>query len=520
MFTILVFLLILPIFSSASFVIEAEDGEYNLWENINVQTKIVLTETTNGFLKIQVFCTKGSIIKLDPELVYYAPISIEIGKEKKVTLDYPLTIAGSCYFYASLETIDVTLNTKSNEFSVSDFANLTIKLNKEQFNPGEKIKIEGTAIKSSGKGLDGILSFYLDKPYEIEVKEGKFNSEILLPENIKSYFHNIEFTVKDKSGNYGNSILKISVNPIPTKVEINTNNVSFNPGETITITPVLKDQAGDKMNGTINVALYSGNELLHVKDILSGESTNYIFDSQAEKGIYKIKTIFNELRQEKEIAIGCYYGLKAIMEKQKLIIENTGNVKYEKPVLVIFHSEDKNQTFNHTINISLDVGKKQTYLLEAPEGNYTVSLIYQTESSQKEEKFENRFLTGNVVANVSLNPPLISNEMLKYSAIFVIAFILIILLIMGLSKRKTKMQKYSGQYREISPPKIKPQSENINEPKPAIKEQPKSFEKPRVFQNEFKTNSLARDSEKQKEIEKLRAESQWFIKRSLRKEGY
>ncbi len=519
-FISLLFLLMLPLFSSASFVIEADDGKYNLGENINIQTKIFLTETTNGFLKIQVFCMKGSIIKLDPELVYYAPISIEIGKEKKVTLDYPLNVAGKCYFYASLETTNVVLNTKSNEFFISDSINLDVKLNKEKFNPEEEIKIEGTAIKESGNKLEGKLSFYIDdKPYEIEIKEGKFDYEITLPKNIKSYSHSLNLIAKDINGNYGNSNLEFYINPIPTKIEIRTNNLSFNPGETIIITPILNDQAEDKMNGTSNIALYQKDKLLYSKDVISGESTTYTFDTQAEKNIYNIKVIYNELKQEKEITIGYHYELKAIIEKEKLIIENIGNVKYEKPIKVIFYSSETNQTFNNTLNLSLDVGKKQTYLLEAPEGNYTISLIYPTESIQKEQKFENNFLTGNVVASVSLNPPLISNEMLKYASIFVIAFILILLLIMGLSKRGRK-QKYTGQYREIAPPKIKPQSENINESKPIIQEKPKSFEKPRVFHNDFKTNSLNRDSEKQKEIDKLRAESQWFIKRSLRKEGY
>mgnify|MGYP000731118206 CR=1 FL=1 len=144
----------------------------------------------------------------------------------------------------------------SNEFKITKNINLEITINKEYFNPGEQIKIEGTALKENGEKPNGIVLVTIDNVYSVPLKDGKFEFENTLWDKIKSGKRVIKIEARDSSGNSGNESKEITINQIPRNLKIIANN-SYNPGDKIKINAILLDQSGETMNKEIILTLYN-----------------------------------------------------------------------------------------------------------------------------------------------------------------------------------------------------------------------------------------------------------------------
>ncbi|MBS3073554.1 hypothetical protein J4465_02040 [Candidatus Pacearchaeota archaeon] len=491
-------------FTQASILIQNPKETYNFGNIIHFESKIEQPEQFGGFFRVQLYCDN------DPnktELLYYSPIYLEANQEKKITFDYSATKHGLCHFYAKIEKgNEIIESQKTLDFKISNKIFLILNKNKEQFKPGEEIKIQGTAIKENGELVDGTLAFDFDKHYAVSVKDGKFVFPLTLAKEIESYNHELAIYASDSNGNNGEDKLIFYVIPVPTKISINPNNNSFLPSETAIIYSTLYDQADDYLNGTLTVAIYYNRKLMSVSDTGSGNFSLFKFDWNSLPGNYEIQAQGYGLEQKINIHLLEQKILIGNITNGTLRIWNKGNIEYNDKVLILFDMVNQNKTYNSSVNVDLNVGKYSDYVLEAPQGEYSLELIYPGNSESIRESLGKQLLTGSVVASINLEERKDNINFANYSAIFLILIILIILLIMGI-RTKNKRQNMDKYY--VSP-------RQNPRPKSSI-QQTQSNSKPRVFEPKPTTNSLKKSPDRQQEIEKLREEAKPFIERALRK---
>ena len=93
----------------------------------------------------------------------------------------------------------------------------------------------------------------------------KFRNEYFFPSDLKAgnYLVKLNAYEEDKNGvstNTGIAQYNISVNQVPTNLELTLNDKAINPGNQIQASAILHDQTGDPINSTIffNIKKFCG----------------------------------------------------------------------------------------------------------------------------------------------------------------------------------------------------------------------------------------------------------------------
>lgn len=423
-FTFLVVLLLLLVLpgANAAITLRGHAAIYNLGDNLDIEVNISESEPLNGFITLNLDCDNSSL------LFYKVPLSIEAEKEKFLevpSLFLSEHMLGLCYIKAALEDIENNAidEVSTEHFTVSNIINLTVVFNKKVLLPGEKLAIEGKAIKLNGKKLDGSAKVTLDGvDYPSLVKDSFFEVETSLAKDIKSNEHVIEIFVFDSFGNKGSAFGTIFITPVPTTLELMPNKGSFLPEEDLSVRAILYDQAHDEISRNVILSLTSpaGKEQLNVK-VLTGELVGYTFERGALPGNWQIKAISSGLEAKGTIVMQEHKAIDMSLAGSILHIINMGNVLYAETIGVEFKQGDSITAKNETI--SLDVGEETSIKLSAPNGNYDVSV----EGVIMKKTFSNVPLTGSVIAVRKLSDIRKAN-FIKYSSI-VLLFVIILLLI-------------------------------------------------------------------------------------------
>ena len=309
-------------------------------------------------------------------------------------LVYPNNLLGSCFIEAVIEdSKGIVLHKDSTErFLITDKINITFNLDKEYFLPGEQMKFSGKAIKLNNEIADGIATVDLLKENTVVVEKGSFSGSIDLERNIKSGKHDIVISVKDDDENNGEITKEIRIIPIQTELGIGINNRSFFPDEKIKIKAYLLDQANDKIYDDVTFFIYSpdGKEAF-TQLSLADREVEYKLPKTAMYGNWKIKAKTKALEAFETVYVQKYTSADVEITNGILYVTNTGNVPYSKEMEITFEQDGK--TVTRIENISLNVGEKISYVLNAPDGSYNIGV----ETADAREVFENIPLTGKVI---------------------------------------------------------------------------------------------------------------------------
>ncbi|MEK6839475.1 MAG: hypothetical protein AABX72_00915, partial [Nanoarchaeota archaeon] len=90
---------------------------------------------------------------------------------------------------------------------------------------------------------------------EKEIYDGRFSKSIQIPYTITSGTQTITLEIEDLYGNRGTLPLSIIVDPSPTKLDFTKEKDSYLPHDTVKITPVLVDQAGNVVATDIGIII-------------------------------------------------------------------------------------------------------------------------------------------------------------------------------------------------------------------------------------------------------------------------
>ncbi len=378
----LIFLVLLGSFVSADIIIQGQPKElYNIGDTIDIPLKIVALENIKNTFSMNILCNG-----IETE-VYKADIKLSSGQEQSLN---PIIIldksrigktAGICKIKASLKDIYAL----TNEFKISDLIVIELKNPKLEFTPEENIIIEGEAKKENGELVNGFVELSMTNQGEsIEkidtVNNGYFYLNHSLERNAKAgeYLVLVKVYEKDPSGditNNGFTDYNIKVKQIPTSIEIIFENTEVNPGDNLKVKAVLHDQTGEKIDSNVIITIKNDkNKIFEQVDKLTDEFLEFPIKYNEPPAEWKIFAVSNKLSSESTFKINEKQDVKIELINKTLIVTNTGNIPYKKTLLIKIGDKSMN------IDIDLDVGENEKYILSAPDGEYQIEVISEGEN--------------------------------------------------------------------------------------------------------------------------------------------
>ncbi len=391
------FLVTFSMMVGAEVILSQPSSIYNLGDTIPITATVASSVSANGYYQMYLICA-GSEKEFYRQYLVLTP-----GDEK--TMDAIILLNDDTMGSAGTCKIKGKFNDQyslTQEFAVSDKTTITASLEKEVYNPEEGVIVKGSAIKENSQAVNGFVEVKIpEKQISVSgiVNDGSFLLNFSFPKNTKSQIYTVDVEVyeKDSSGkkiNSGTTQLALTINQIPTTLEIEIPKSEIDPGDTLTFTPKLFDQAGDVMrtSGVYTIKDPTDKIMEQLKGDTGLEQSYYIKNG-SKAGQWKIFSVAYKNTAEKTFKV--LEREEAYMELRNttLYVKNTGNVPYTKTILVKLGEESKN------IETNLAVGEDKEYNLNklgAAGGSYDVKI-----SDGDRELSGNIFLTGKAIASDS-----------------------------------------------------------------------------------------------------------------------
>jgi len=216
--------------------------------------------------------------------------------------------------------------------------NIIAELDKVQISPGESIKIEGSVQKNSDSSLvnDGTIKLIFDGvEYESVLSNKKVVYEFNTCTDVVSNYHDIDLTITDDLGNYGEATVQYFVVAVPELLTINLDREDYAPGENVQITVGLNDQADEAVTEEVEVKIYDAkNKRVFKELVLSNEEFGYELEDYAVPGEWRIVVKGVGLKVEKTFNVQSNEKILISLIGQTLEVTNVGNVYYSKPLMI------------------------------------------------------------------------------------------------------------------------------------------------------------------------------------------
>ena len=277
--------LVLPLVSSTIIVSDDMDSVYNIEDEVEIDFSIERQRYIRDYVDVFLVCDDDLLVKRD---------SIEIEEDESVNFSYsfPATIKGDCF--VKIEFGDESAKTE--EFKVSDNIDINYNINNVVFYPGDKIEINGSAVKDNGNRLDGYVHISADKlinkTYNID--KGDFSFQHVIDDSTPTGDYDIvleayEKNINEEVINKGIEEKEIEVKPVASFIRIFTNE-SVKPYYNASIVAFVYDQGDKKMdNKSVLIKIFNPDrDIVLEKRYDGGDYFNYVFESNARQGFWEI----------------------------------------------------------------------------------------------------------------------------------------------------------------------------------------------------------------------------------------
>ena len=225
---------------------------------------------------------------------------------------------------------------------VDNTLNIVVGLDSVQINPGEEIKLEGSVQRNvDSKVLEsGDVKILFDEvEYKTSISSEKFIYEFITGADITSGYHDLDVSIVDAQGNYGETTIQFFVVGIPQLLNINFEKETYFPDEVVSIIPALVDQAGEEIIEDVELKVYDGKGRRQVKEIvLSNDDFDYILEKHAVPGEWKVSAKSAGLKVERYFDVETVEKVGLVLDGQFLRVTNIGNIHYSEPLVL----EDEN----------------------------------------------------------------------------------------------------------------------------------------------------------------------------------
>jgi hypothetical protein len=394
---ILVFVMLFISVASAEIIFtQPVKSVYNLGDTVFTPITIKTLTPISGVVQVNLVCN-GSEINF-----YKNGINLVAGAEDNFDSRLVLTknnIGGS-QGNCKIKAVTSSEYVLSNEFKISDWLSISGSLEKSVFDAGETISITGKVTKETGENSNGLVEAQIEtNDINQEVKQlgtltnGNFAFNITIPPTLKAgdYILNIKAYEEDSDGlitNSGTAGYNISINQVPTNLELLFESKEIDPGSSLVIHSILHDQTGDPINSSVFITIKdSADKILEEKEINMGDALIYPIDSATAPAEFKVFAVSRKLTSEDTFLVKTKESIAVQIINKTIQITNNGNVFYNKTLLVKIEENPLN------LQVTLDVGQTKKYILSAPNGNYNVKVL----SNEGNEVSETMSLTGRAI---------------------------------------------------------------------------------------------------------------------------
>src|SRR3989344_2265545 len=377
---------------SAELIISQPLSIYNFGDSFDISLKIVPQKDTRDFFTASLFCS-GKQVEL-----YKSPFKIASGEEKEVLISILLdkfvvsNAGGKCYLEAKFGDESSTSQT----FELVRDVEVSANLGGFSYFPGEEIKVNGEAKKTNSQSVNGFVELSVPQ-LEISlirpVIAGKFLFNFTTPYNAKSSSYSVEIKAyeKDSSGevvNEGSTTSSIKIKQMPKELDVALSSQAIMPNNELLFTPLIYDQAGDKIDSEVSLVVYKPDNSVFKKNLGRSDISNSIFiESNYTPGTWRIETTSSGLQKTKEFVVEEYKNLSFLLENNTLTVKNIGNIPFKGPIEVSIGG------INEIKNIVLDVGASKKFRLLAPNGDYSIKVT----DGLTQYDLGSSFLTGKAI---------------------------------------------------------------------------------------------------------------------------
>ncbi len=363
---------------SAEIIVDSQPATiYNLGDIITVPITVKSTTNLVGNFQMNLICNGN---QLD---FYKNGISLLSGEEKKIESSLILSknvienLKGTCRVKAFIGT----QYTLTNDFEISELIILRSNFSKTDFNPSENILVKGEAVKKNGNSVNGFIELsILSGDSTILAQQGTVNSgffsiNITLPKDIKAgnYLLRLRAHEEDLSEaitNTGYLDQGVYVNQVPTSLEVIFENVSVEPGTNVKVKAMLYDQTGTKIDSLAFLTIKNKNDKIRDQvELSTDEFKEFPIAYNEAPAAWKVVAVSNKLTSEAIFEILEKENVSIEFINKTVLITNTGNVPYNKTVLIKIGNQTKD------IDVYLKVDQSQRWVLTAPEGEYAVQVV-------------------------------------------------------------------------------------------------------------------------------------------------
>ena len=369
-FGVLILGLFLISFASASIIFSVQPHSvYNMGDKVNTAIKITPEPRFDNVISVSMNCDSGDLE------VYKEFLSLTLEMDKSLIIPLIDSLignsSGSCVFDVRVGG-DVEVSSES--FRISNIIKVELLNWGNSYNSGEQIRIEGSAIKETGKNVEGSYSISIgEESFVGEVVGGEFGILFNIPDNFPSGLHQVNLSVEERDANekvinYGNRISFLNINQVPTSIEVVLDETEVFPGGSIRGKVVLHDQTGDSIhNREVYVAIKDESGEIVKKIITRTEQEfEYPIEGGQMPAVFEVSTYSEDLINEVEVTVPENREIRSEILNRTLILTNIGNVFYEGEVMLKIGEDEV------VIVLSLPVGESEEYLISAPDGEYDV----------------------------------------------------------------------------------------------------------------------------------------------------
>mgnify|MGYP001575827541 CR=1 FL=1 len=443
---LLLSILIIPI-TSAEISFSNPKETYNAGDEFSIDISFLSLEDASNFLQINIFCDSKSIE------VQKSPLSVTKNLEKQITISTRLNpfliqdLKGTCFIQASFNS-EVR---QSKKFIISRDISINVSLEKEAYNPGETIKITGTALKLDKSPINGIIEISSEKiqaSKTLSFESGSFSVNYEIPEATEAGDHILTISVFEKTSknetlNQGATALNLNVNQVPKSIDIVLNEQSIKPNNELRYKIFILDQTSKEISDSTNLQIINPRaEITFNEKIDSGKEISNKFQSDSIPGEWTLKALYKDKEIKKTFVVEEFKSLSYEIIEQELIITNNGNVFYDGEIKVIIDNKPT------PIDIKLEVGKSKKYKLTAPNGEYQI----QISDEKNTESVGTAVLSGRAISVDAITLGITSSKLrtiLWLGIIIILAFILLYLY------RKISKSSFIGKLPKFSSVKKK-----------------------------------------------------------------
>ncbi|HLC72159.1 MAG TPA: hypothetical protein VJH37_01090 [Candidatus Nanoarchaeia archaeon] len=368
----------------------------------SLSTAFTITETLNAEITLDKesvqlgdsVTLKGIITKMDGKAIEgLAKIAFKTGSDIVVQDTMKVNKGKFSYVFetednpsgsyeVTVEVTDINNNrqtTSLNTLQLLGDVGLIITLNNNEFLPGEKINIDGTARTGDARILKGTAYITLDNQREeTTILLGVLKHTLTLPEYIKTGDHTLTINVEDTHGNKETQQFTITIIAVSTRLEMVMNQEAFMPEQQVVIKPTLFDQGNDIIAADIALEVYDAEkDIVFTDTIQSAKQTQFTLPRSAAPGFWRMKAAGMDVNAFASFKVEDFKMVEIIQEESSIIFANTGNVPSREIMTIkLTDKNDPARVIMKEKKVSLGVGDQKVYDLAywVPKGMYTVQV--------------------------------------------------------------------------------------------------------------------------------------------------